>query len=246
MLGTTVYDAVLAYLRKDKRGLSLTVDEFNTLSSYINQRVLNTLAKDFEKDIGSSSDLGFLKTVDSLITFSTGVASLPSDYYRVIGDPYYTDGDSVRRRIDMVTSLESSNREVDYLTQSTVSHPTCVIGDLDDSDVLEIRILPTSIATMYLNYLRLPSTPFLDYYMNDTTYIITYLTVDQSIAIASGDTYRDGTTDVTVASATVDWEWGTDQLPLIVSYFLSALGVILPDELLVQIGEADKAEITSK
>ena len=248
MLGSLVYENVLNYLRKDKRGMVITIDEFNTLSHLVNKRVYASYCSRFEEDITNSSDLGIFKVVGYNINLTTGVGTLPTSYNRMIADPYYTDTSvtpNVVRRIDVVTSKEHSYRERDYLTKATVKHPTCMIGTQDAYGKMQIRVTPTSITPIKIDFLRNAVTPYLDYYVNDTTKNYTYMLVGKSVAISSGSTYRDGSTG-TIPSLTVDWEFGEDNLPLIVAYFLDALGATVPDELLMQVGIKDKSEILSQ
>jgi len=242
MLGSTVLNAVLTYLRKDKRGLALSIDEFNYLSPIIDKRVLKTLTKNFEDNIDSSSETGFLKVSNWPLTLQAGVTALPSNYYRMMGDPYYTDSGGTRRNIDVVTSMERSYREVDYLTKSTLTHPTAVIGSSSTAGLLQVRVMPTTIASIYVNYLRMSNVPFLDYYMDNATLQPTYMIEGETVSMAAAYTYRDGTVGVK-ASTTVDWEWGADELPLIVAYFLEAIGAVIPDTLMREVGSYDKNDI---
>lgn len=248
MLGSLVYENVLNYLRKDKRGMMITLDEFNTLSHLVNKRVFASYCSRFEEDINNSSDLGIFKVVGYNLSLTTGVGTLPTTYNRMMADPYYTDVSvtpSVVRRIDVVTSKEHSYRERDYLTKATTKHPTCTIGTQDAYGKMQIRVAPTSITSIKIDFLRNALTPFLDYYMNDTTKEITYMLSGTSVAIPVGSTYRDGTTG-TKTAITVDWEFTEDNLPLIVAYFLDALGATVPDELLMQVGMKDKSEILAE
>jgi hypothetical protein len=248
MLGNTVYNALLNALRKDFRGQVVSLDEFNILSELVNQRILSAYASRFEEDIESSSDLGFLKVVGYTLNLTSGVATLPSNYYRLTGDPYYTDTSVTPnkvRYIDILTSKEHTYRQRDFLTQASTTYPTCIVGTQDAYKALQIRVAPTTITSIKVDYLRETATPYLDYYVNDTTYLATYLTAGQSITIPTGSTYRDGTTG-TKASLTVDWEWSESDLPLIITYFLDALGIAIPDEMLIQAGSKDREEILSE
>jgi len=245
MTGDVVYNTLLSYLRLDKRGSVLSPDEFNAISSLVNRRVLAFYCKRYEEDIDSSSELGKLKVVGRTTALTSGVGVLPTTYYRLTGDPYYTDTSvtpNETRYIDIVTSKESSYRERDYLTKSTLRNPTCIIGTQDAYGILQIRVKPTTITTIKVDYLRIPSTPFLDYYVNDTTLAYTFLDKATSYTVATGYTYRDGTTGVK-SSITVDWEWDEDSLPLIIAYFISAMGGIIPDELMLSLGIKDITEI---
>ncbi len=245
MTNDVVYNAVLNALRVDKRGNALRLDEFNKLSPIVNRRVLLYYTKDFEDNIDNTNSIGHLKVFAQPVNLSAGVASLPSNYHRMIGEPYYADTGGIRRNIDVVTSLESSFREADYLTQSTVTHPTCIIGgqSSDTNKYLQIRVNPTTISSIYVNYLREPVTPFLDYYITKATMNYTFLAVGASHTVTTLEEYRDGTTGAK-SSISVDWDWNLDDLPLIVALFLEQMGIIIPDPLLTEGGTKDLAEIS--
>lgn len=245
MTGDVVYNAVLNALRIDLRGNALTVDEFNTLTPIINKRVLAHYTKDFEENIENTESLGFLKVPRYTFALSSGVGVFPTNYHRMISDPYYTDSGGVRRNIDVLSSMEYSYRESPYsLTKATVNYPTCVIGGQDSTGKLQLRVYPTTIASVFISYLREPNTPFLDYYITKSTLTTTFLTAGQNYTVTTAQQYRDGSTGAKV-SATVDWEWSEDDLPLIVAYFIEAMGGIMPDELMVQVGSKDKMEISN-
>jgi hypothetical protein len=247
MLGSDVYESVLAYLRKDKRGLSLSLAEFNTHSTMVDKRILIAFCSRYEDDIEISSHMGFLKVLDYPLTLTSGIASLPTNYFRLSGDPYYYDSDGIMRPIDVRTSMEHSYHERDYLTKASLKYPACVIGSQDSSTPkqLQIRVYPTTITTIYINYVRDTTSPFQDYYIDGTNLQPVYMTAgQQNVSIVSPNEYRDGTTG-TKNSLTVDWEWDIHEKPWIVAYFLQALGATIPDELLLQVGKMDSAEIQS-
>jgi len=102
-----------------------------------------------------------------------------------------------------------------------------------------INVYPTTIPTVNISYISFPLTPFLDWYVNDTTYTITYLSQGEILTDqAAGYTYRDGTatdgaTDFT--SITQDWEWDDDLLPQIVYMMLQKMGINLENISVAQI-----------
>ena len=64
--------------------------------------------------------------------------------------------------------------------------------------------------------------------------------------IPSGYTYRTGAiggASVYVNSSTVNWEWGEDNLPIIMAKMLMLLGIQLPDEILVQAGAMNETKL---
>lgn len=245
MTGEKIYKSVLDYIRTDQRGNTLSPDEFNRLSEIVSKRVLAYYKKNFEITSDNTSSLGFLKVNNYRVALSSGVGSLPSNYYDIMGDPWYIDSNGKRRRVDVVASLEDSSREDDYsLTKATTTFPTCTIGGEDATRNLQIRVKPTTITSVNINYLRDTATPFMDYYINNTNLSLTYMSAGQSYSIPSGSTYRDGTAGaVTKSSQSVDWEWDLDSLPLIIVYFLEILGISIPDALIAQAGLTGKETI---
>jgi hypothetical protein len=202
----------------------------------------------WEDDIEITSHAGFLKVLDYPLSLTAGVGILPSNYFRLIGDPYYTapvgenDPSPNRVFIDVVTSKEHTYRQRDYLTQASLSYPTCVIGAQNANKEMQIRVYPSSINTIYLNYVRDTVSPFLDYYVNSVTLQTTYLLEGETKVIAGDNVYRDGTTGTKV-SQTKDFEFDDHELPWILAYFLQILGVALPDDLLAQVGKIDSSEL---
>lgn len=243
MTGDVVYNTLLNAIRKDRRGNSLQIDEFNRLSVIVSQRLMDDYFAKFEQGIDSSSDIGAFKKLEQSLTITAGKAALPTDYYRLIGEPYHVDSTHGTRYIDVVTSLEHSKRERNVLTKSTTKNPTCVIGSEDASKNIEIRVYPTTITTIYIDYLREVDTPFLDYYVNTTTLQPTFLTEGQApYTVTSPYVYRDGTTG-SKTSITKDWDFDYGDLPVIISYFMQLMGIQLPDQLLIEVGKQDKQEL---
>jgi hypothetical protein len=102
-----------------------------------------------------------------------------------------------------------------------------------------INVYPTTIPAVSVSYLIKPATPFLDYYVNDTTYVITYLDKRQELTnFAAGNTYRDGTAGddaIDIDSITEDWQWDEDMLPQIVYMMLQKMGINLENMTVAQI-----------
>ncbi len=246
LYGSVIYNTLLSKIRKDARGLSLSIDEFNLAAVVVNQRVMDRYYADFEDSLDVSNNLGSLKKFDTALTLVSGVTTLPFDYYSLIGLPYYYDSGGVRRNIDIISSLEYSNREGDYLTKATLKHPTCVIGGDGSNDTTQIHFYPTTLSTVYINYLRVTDAPFLDYYVNTDTLEYTFLAANaQNVSIVDPYVYRDGTTG-TKNSQTIEWEWGSGDLPFIVSLFLQEMGITLPDEGLLIAGQNEENKILSE
>jgi len=240
ILSSTVYQTLVDLIRADKRGLTLSEDEYNRLSVIVNERVFAKKYKDFETTTSNIGLLAPLKVIDYPIALGAAECSLPADYHDMIGKPRIIDDTAVTRRCDLVSQLELDERTDDFLTQPTQAKPVYTLGEVDDSGNIILHVYPITITgNITIDYLRTPNTPFLDYYVNDTTLGRTYLDEDAlaAINIPTGYTYRDGTTGgplVTVISHTVNWECNNDELSLILAIFASLVGITLPDELLIQ------------
>jgi hypothetical protein len=256
---STVYTQLLAKIRKDVRGRSLSIDEFNLIIPQVNLSLFEDFYKEFEKNIESSDTLAKFKVFDAQVVVTpdtnnlAAVGLLPSNYYHIIGKPrrYATAGTV---RIDVVSTYENAEREDDYLTQPTTTHPTCMIGGVDTSsspiEYKKIRVYPYNIGSpIYIDYLKVPQTPFLDYYVSDTLLTYTYLDEGATVSVPLGYTYRDGTAGgaaVSVASYTRDLDWDDEDMDLIMAKLMSIVGVQLPDEVLVQASVMNEAKITGK
>jgi len=254
LLTSDIYQLLLDSLRADKRGLSLEVEEFNRLIRLVNQEIFDEYLKTFEEDQDSSDDISFLKVHDYEITL-TALASrrlaygtMPSNYYRVIGKPWSLDG-TTRRFVDLVTSLEDGSREEDFLTKATTTYPTAKIGGVDGTGNIQIKVRPQTITAVYLSYLKTVTIPFLDYYVNNTTFVTTFIAdTDVAVSLPAGHTYRDGTlggVGVTVNSITVNMDWGEGDIGLILAKLISKVGSMLPDQGLQQTGTLEEQKIIS-
>lgn len=254
-----VFGLLLTSIRKDVRGKSISVDQFNEVIKQVNLSLFEDYYKKFEKNIESSDTLAKFKVFDAqvVVTADTNnlaaVGLLPSNYYHIIGKPRKYTG-SVITRIDVVSTYENAEREDDYLTQPTTTHPTCMIGGVDTSsspvEYKKIRVYPYNIGSpIYIDYLKTPQTPFLNYYVDNTNLTYTYLDESATVPVPLGYTYRTGTAGgaaVSVYSYTKDLDWDDEDMDLIMAKLMQTLGIQLPDEILMQAGTLNEAKITGK
>ena len=243
MTSATFYAKLLTYIRKDTRGKSLTIDEFNQLIPVVNYELFNSLYKDWEKNQDVTDALEPFKVFNKELTIVASEVSLDTflagyKYEHLIGKPRY----STATTIDVVTTLEYSERYEDALTVPSTKYPVCFIAD--KAGVLTFYVYP-HITPVKIDYLRTPTAPFLDYYVNDTTYVVTYIAAGATaIAIPTGSTYRDGTTgpDTIATGATKDIEFTDDCEGQLLDLFLSKLGIQLGDEMLIQYSNLQQAK----
>lgn len=243
-----IYDTVLSLVRKDKRGLSFSPDDFNNAVVQVNQRTYRANYRNFESSKLSMDEMDSLKLVNIPIPLdSNGVGILPSNYFHLVGDPYYYHATAGRRRIDLITSLEHGMREMDYLTKASVLYPTCFMGYGATSADMSVYVTPSTCTPIYIDYLREVVTPFLDYYVNDLTMEITYMAEGATVTIPLGCTSRSGVSGIaSVASLTKNFEWHEHDVPFIVNCMLEAVGISLPDELLIGVSNNDEPKIEKR
>jgi hypothetical protein len=240
-----IYDMLLALTRKDKRGLAFSPDDFNSIAPQVNQQIYRLTYSKFESTKLSIDEMDPFLISDTPITLDgTGLGALPINYFHLAGNPWYNHPTVGRRKIDLVTTLEFGDREMDYLTQSNALYPLCYMSYDSTSGDMGIHVSPSSCTPIYLSYLRQTVDPFLDYYVDETTLNVTYMAEGASVTIPTGCIARDGTLAGAVAiSSTKNWEWHPHDIPSILSQLLQAMGISLPDELLVQVGAANEIKI---
>jgi hypothetical protein len=190
----------------------------------------------------------FKKVKVPIVLDGDGIGVLPSDYFHLVGDPYYWITTTNRRKVELVTSLEFGNRELDYFSKSTPLYPLSFMGFGVTAEDMSLYVSPvTDMAgkTIYVDYLRKVNTPFLDYYVDDTNLNITYMDETTTpVSIPLGSTARNGTTGLAdVTSMTVNFEFHEHDIPQIINLLLGAVGISLPDEMLIQVEEKDEKKI---
>jgi hypothetical protein len=211
----------------------------------------------FETSKLSMDETGSLKVVGyplhPINLDANGIGALPVDYMHLVGDPYYFHATAGRRKVDLITSLEHGQREMDYLTKGSALYPTCFMGYGATSEDMSVYVTPVSCTPIYIDYLRKVTTPFLDYYVNDTTLVLTYMAEGATVgvpasntapAISSGAFARAETVGpANVLSATINLEWHEHDIPQIVNLLLEIAGISLSDELLINVSAQDEPKI---
>lgn len=154
---------------------------------------------------------------------------------KIEGESYVVLLDEGRIDVDLVGFAELVDRLSDELTQPTEDDPIAVLGDVNSFSL--INVYPTSLKAIYINYLKMPATPLLDYYV-DSNGFYTFLAAGATgVSVPAGATYRTGTAGPTsVNSATVHFAWDAEQMTAIVYRILQKAGVALEKELIIQYG----------
>lgn len=246
LLASDVYEIILNLSRKDLRGRSLSPEEYNSTARIVNETVFAKYYAEFENSSENSESMSAFKVLGEMIAIVGGVGTLPDSYYHVVGMPWYLGTGSVRRYLDLVSSLEHAKREQDYLTKATLIHPTFRFGLVDEAADMTIHVSPaTGVNPIYLDYIRIPDVPILDYYLDNTNLTYTWMVEGGGVvAVPAGSTAMDGTTAGNTNSTTVNWEWEAEDLPLITQLFLQLLGIQLPDPTLYEGGTLQEQKMS--
>jgi hypothetical protein len=165
---------------KDRKDVpDLSKEEFNDLLLASNDMFFRKLverkkteAKEanmiFERYIDQDPDIYPLITSADIV-LTTGVGSLPADYYHYVGIASAVDGSgSVLSHVEFTTYhelLEMANNVFGLLDY----HPKCSI-----SSSSSLTVYPTDITTVGLRYVKKPSTPVYAETLNGTTGLNTY------------------------------------------------------------------------
>lgn len=233
---SSVFDTVQTLIRKDQKGNSFSIKEFNNLISMVNYELYNFYASHVQETQDVTEQLKSFMVLNSPITLTTGVGSLPT-YGRLLGMPRVGT-----TKIDVVTSLELSERLTDELTAPTVDDPVAIIGGKTGSNN-NITVYPTSISSITIDYLKIPANPLLDYYIDSNGLYVYLLEGAIGVSVPSGAVYSDGTPGPTsVNSLTIDLEWSEETLPIIVNALLQKAGIILGEQMAVEYGIAKETK----
>lgn len=119
-----IYDELLFRAGKDLRGGYITPDDFNRGIKIVNQRYLNTLVDNFEKDREITSDLQpFIKTLGSpqypALSFTAVLAGRPErgGYADIPADIWYEASSSYLEILNNNCSYETNYRSIEFVSQ---------------------------------------------------------------------------------------------------------------------------------
>lgn len=237
-----VYNTIQTLIRKDQKGNSFNIKEFNRFTQLINLELYNIYAKELEVDSDVTNALRDFMTMQEAVSLTSGVGDLPSTYERLLGVPYLVSG-SDYTPVDEITKLEKPFRLKDELTKPTTANPVCIIGGVDGGGASQIEVHPDTITTVYIDYLSLPATPLLDYYIDSNGLYVYMAQGATGVSIPAGAVYSDGTPGPTTEdSLTIDFEWHEHETPIIINMILQKAGVVLEQQVPIEYGVAKQAK----
>jgi hypothetical protein len=216
MLNSDLFNLLNFISNKEQSGLAITIDDFN-LSLQVNQtRFIDFLFSEYERTKKISATFQVLRTkldpdltIDStgLTTDGAGHNTLPSDFLFVDSARYIDQVDSIdySRVIDELDGDRYSVRMSSSIAYPTLEHP--IMMQISN----HIQFEPLRNTTVKFIYIRRPVTPYLDYAIDGTTYLMTLK------AVGSGST-------------TVEMELRDEDKLHVLGMVLQEVGVNLKDE----------------
>jgi hypothetical protein len=175
-----IYDELLFRAGKDLRGGFITPSDFNRAIGIVNQRYLNTLVSNFEKNRKVTSDLQpFIKTLGSPqyapLKFTPVLPGNPKKggYADIPEDIWYEAESSYLELLNDGCSTDSNYRSVDFVSQhqfnavmrSSVLSP--VDNPQENDPVLVTRndkyFIYPFLDRISFTYIRRPKVPYFDY-----------------------------------------------------------------------------------
>lgn len=251
-----ILDNVNFFANKEQSGKTFTPDDLNAVSPLLNIELWLKelgLSQEYQLDIPISKvmyEINQLNTeatrkfkvvfndeTQPLPVTPQGIMSLPSDYkypssitYKYSTNTANCETEIEYKAVEVLTEGQFDMRRGSKLMPPTHKNPVCCFYDS------YIKFLPLNLQFINFTYLRLPKTPFYDYYIDSNDNIV-YLPAGSSHLLSAGETGSMGQTVGTVNSLTVEWEYDEMFHPEIVYRLLLKLGVNMREAALTQIAD---------
>lgn len=235
---------------KHRSGKTTTEAEFNNFIDVVNLEMFNAeymklvqTASDqnipLHRLLFSSSSLKEFKVYGHSVALTSGIGSLPSDYrhYLALKGQMIIPGDIVSyktRDVDIVSDGEFNSMINNVLFNDPAENPKGVTyGD-------SVKVVPTSMASLILNYVKVPDTPYYDYCVKSSTNQVIYMPIGS--LISGGDLYQPGdiitiletgvvhlSGSTTYTSQSVELEWEDIWHPEFADRVLLKMGISVKD-----------------
>lgn len=234
------YDYLNTVLNKDQSGNSLSPDEYNVLLEahifdFVKAKVLEhrsfVTQGGTDEVIFTSSLLDSLST-QSVPTITSGTFPIPNDLLYV--ESMYGTYNANRKQIEVVSPTERARRQANAMSKPVAYYPIAIITDTT------CRFFPANVTAITLNYVKKPTIPVYDYYV-DANYNIQYLAASATHVLTTGERGSAGqTSGTTVTSLTVELNISEDTHVQFFNYILDKIAIRDRDPLLYQAAQNEK------
>lgn len=230
-------------LNKDASGNSLSPQEFNIfleaeIFNFVRERVLQ-----YRQFVNTGAPLddvilsGLL--IDSLqkrttATLSSGYFTVPTDM--LFMNDLYGTYNATQKKIELVSPEEYSRRTSNMLAKPIAYYPVAFIVGTS------CYVYPSSMTSLYVNYIAKPTIPVYDYYV-DANYTIQYLAASATHLLSAGEYGSAGqTSGTTVTSLTVELDIPEDFHMPFANHLLTKVSMRDRDQLMYQATENEKSK----
>jgi hypothetical protein len=219
---------------KENSGSTLKPREFNTILDatnidYFNKLVLDAQMYALQSKIPLSKAIYEFKALrdfrrNSTIIFTAGAYTLSGltnyGYWLSMISNY----NGSMSKVDIITDDELEERRSNLISKSLSEYPAAVVNNST------IYVYPTDIATAEFTYLKIPTKPVYDYYLDQYQNRV-YLAVSATHLLTTGETGSAGqTSGTTVTSLTIELEYNQLYHVEFCNQILQRIGINLKDE----------------
>jgi hypothetical protein len=250
MTQTEIYRYVNALWNADDMGGLLNLKEYNDAQKEVNLTMFNDAIAELSASmrgpmpelILSSKMLRPFVTESAALTPTAGTIALNTQltsYAFLLKVRTSAAYQGSIREIPLVDHADLANRMSNLMREPLKYHPVCTI------DGNNLKIKPTDVTPVIIDYLAFPTTPIFDYYIDANDNVVP-MAVAATHALVAGETYSDGTTTGTKTSTTIELEWGSEYHFQYINLLLKRLGLANNDQLHLQTAMAEEQTLAMK
>lgn len=244
----TLYKAALNITRKDVKGQAFNPQEFTRYLWLGSNDYHDQQYQRYKRTGRMPSALRPFIIKGASVNLSSGVGSLPSTFFALIGRPKWG-----AKTIAIVDDEQYNVLEDHSIMAPTVRKPVARItySDVADSytnDKWEITVYPTTVfsdETLTVDYLRTPKEPILDYYI-DADGAYQYLDEGETHTVVVGEVYPVASSPPTVgseySSTTIETIWNDVDKENILYMVLAYAGITVSRADIGQYFDAKRVE----
>ena len=197
ILNSDLYQISLNVARKDKKGRAFTVKEFNRYLWFTSNNYYDYHYQQFRKKKVLPSPLEVFRVLAASVTVTTGVGSMPSTFFHLLGRPKWG-----AIPVAVLSDEQYNMKEDNAIMAPSSIRPACRIYYDSTNSVWKGTFYPAASfasQTVTIDYLKEPTQPILDYYI-DTDGAYVFLDAAETHTVVSGEVFPLATTQPSVSS----------------------------------------------
>lgn len=207
------FDYINYMIVKENSGGELTPQQLNTVLNAVNIEMFNKKVQDaqlyaLQSKIPFDEAIQAFKILREFRTFA-GITFIAGSY-NLNSLPLYShwikllaNFNGFYREVEILTDRDLVNRRTNLLAKRLGEYPACeLLGNT-------IMIYPSNIVSGEFTYLKRPTTPVFDYYLDQYQNLV-YFPAGTTHVLVSGETGSQGQTAGILTSLTVELTWNQD------------------------------------